>query len=663
MIILLAALAAELFMSGYPYLAYAAGKDGPVDMPVEEETVTFDDETKSHAYAFEPCELTGISFETKGSECEYYYTLKVYASAEEDPVSFRSVLTKRMTVTGKSHRNTIYMKTPYKAAGIMLVAEDAIGELVISDVKINPSFGPSFSLVRFLIIAVLAELIWFFGFSGTGRRIMNALTIGNIAVITVSLCASFSLIFSGICMANDGGVLTEYPENPEAANPYIQQLDAFEKGQLYLDVEPSRELLEAENPYDPISRGNVHLMWDRAFFDGKYYSYFGTAPIFTVYYPVYLLTEGLPTDAFVMAIFALITSVFLPLAVIYLSKIIDSRIPPVLAGFAGAAALGASMIFMIQRGYAPFYYIASAAGTAFASMTLFFLVRAYLCRKNAGRIALFCGAGLSLALCFHSRLNSFLPVGAVSALLMIIRFVRAVKSKKTGKFIPEAAALCLPLAAGIAAAMWYNNARFGSPFDFGSAYQLTVADTSKYGISLSGLFPMIFYYFLKPFEPTASFPFIGMNQLEVGDYGGYLYCDTDIGIFAMPFMLLLFGSYFVLKSKKVSAARKTALAGALAVVIASAFADFCLGGVIFRYTGDIAPMCAFISAAVLFEIYSLAAMSGEKIALNTVKKGGTLLCMANIAVTFASAFIVNPNLCEYSSSVYEALRSFFVFWK
>ena len=57
------------------------------------------------------------------------------------------------------------------------------------------------------------------------------------------------------------------------------------------------------------TKKNVSYHWDRAFYNGKYYSYFGLAPLFMVYYPVYWLTGMLPTTAFagfLLAAFAVV---------------------------------------------------------------------------------------------------------------------------------------------------------------------------------------------------------------------------------------------------------------------------------------------------------------------------------------------------------------------
>lgn len=44
---------------------------------------------------------------------------------------------------------------------------------------------------------------------------------------------------------------------PNNKDLYMMQTDALAKGQVYLDVEPSEELLALENPYDPEQREGV----------------------------------------------------------------------------------------------------------------------------------------------------------------------------------------------------------------------------------------------------------------------------------------------------------------------------------------------------------------------------------------------------------------------
>lgn len=78
-------------------------------------------------------------------------------------------------------------------------------------------------------------------------------------------------------------------------NPHFQQYDqmasALLKGKLSLDIEVSDSLAAMENPYDYAAReeGNVDFQWDTAFFNGKYYMYFGIVPVLLLFLPLQLI--------------------------------------------------------------------------------------------------------------------------------------------------------------------------------------------------------------------------------------------------------------------------------------------------------------------------------------------------------------------------------------
>ena len=56
--------------------------------------------------------------------------------------------------------------------------------------------------------------------------------------------------------------------------------------------------------------------------------------------------------------------------------------------------------------------------------------------------------------------------------------------------------------------MWYNAARFGSPFDFGANYNLTTNDMTGRGFVAGRTGLGIFTYLLQPPMVNAVFPFI-----------------------------------------------------------------------------------------------------------------------------------------------------------
>lgn len=105
----------------------------------------------------------------------------------------------------------------------------------------------------------------------------------------------------------DGSALQEIPTTQEGlgnVDPYIELTDALlVKHQLNVDLWVDPEMLRLNNMFDASERTakNVKFYLDRAFAHGKYYVYFGLAPIIMIYAPIYLLT-GLVPGA-VLAIF------------------------------------------------------------------------------------------------------------------------------------------------------------------------------------------------------------------------------------------------------------------------------------------------------------------------------------------------------------------------
>ena len=70
----------------------------------------------------------------------------------------------------------------------------------------------------------------------------------------------------------------------------------FEKGKLYLNEEPPDTVKNMENPYDTLLRdylcnesGESYYV-DYAYYNGKYYVYFGALPVLLLFLPYYIIT-------------------------------------------------------------------------------------------------------------------------------------------------------------------------------------------------------------------------------------------------------------------------------------------------------------------------------------------------------------------------------------
>src|SRR5215207_7471241 len=77
----------------------------------------------------------------------------------------------------------------------------------------------------------------------------------------------------------------------EQRDYYNLLIDGYLSGQLHMKVEVPDALLKLKNPYDPGERPVGLGLHDASFYKGKYYVYFGAAPMIVLMLPFRLLTR------------------------------------------------------------------------------------------------------------------------------------------------------------------------------------------------------------------------------------------------------------------------------------------------------------------------------------------------------------------------------------
>ncbi|MBR6005944.1 MAG: hypothetical protein IK063_06950, partial [Clostridia bacterium] len=487
-------------------------------------------------------------------------------------------------------------------------------------------------------------------------------------VSACAFCLGITLLWC-LFILNTSTAETEYPlaRTVESCNPYIQQFDAFMKGQLHLDAEPPAELAELENPYVKENRSGIYYLWDRAYYEGKYYSYFGVGPILTGYMPYYLVRRCLPSYRFITSYYSLFFTLFFTLALFKWVEVFKKKVPCVLLFLCVVSALFSGMIFLEIRGIEPFYYLALLSAGAFASAFAYFMMCAFSCRRKIKRRILMAVSGFCFGFAFLCRVNTVIVPAFVTAGVLAVYLFRSIKEKaKISCVAADLACLGLPVAICMSAAFLFNYLRFGNPLDFGTDYQLTVSDTSLNTLFRGGIAASVFYYFFEPFKFKEAFPFLAVGrggEYPIGDR--YVYLDDNIGLFAVPhnIALALLPAYPL--GKKKSGYELTAVLSGAAGLFLCAFIDFCLGGVIFRYTSDISFAGAFIAAVILFEIihnfesYNNLLISFIRPFIKLLIAAG---CIASVAVAALEALTVDGNLSAFRPDVFEALKRIFCFW-
>lgn len=656
----------EALLSNFVWFAYVAGKtDASEIMPAEGEVFTVSGDS---AFIDVPCgkfPLNSMRFtvvSTEETETDALATVNFYVFDGNNISSATLIRSEKISVGNIPRSYTFHLNSMGDMTGFSIEIKDVNKTCEVSDIVINPRYEFSFNSVRFAMMVLLAAVIGLLK-SDKGRQLRDEMTFAQAGMVSCAISCFAVIMLWTFASSGETESFIAYPLEGAIKNysPYIQQLDAFIKGQVHLDVQPSAELLALENPYSPNNRAGIEFLYDRAFYDGRYYSYFGIAPILVFYYPYYLIKGVIPVDSSVMGFFTLITAVFLPLAVVEWNKFRKSGTRPWLSCVVAVGAFFASSALIIQRGRQTFYYVASAAAMAFASAFLFWLIKALGSKKIIRAVSMFF-AGISFALGFLSRINTVFPLAIITAVFIAVYLINEIKKKEIAPFIGDMIPLGVPVAAALVFSFYYNYIRFGDMLQFGTDYQLTLANASLYDAGANGIMPAIIHYFLQPFAFSQEFPYFSFSFIGLRDYGKQVYIDSNFGVFAMPFMLSLFLSPVIFKSKKISACGKTMLASSLIAIFATAYLNFCYGGVIFRYTADLTVVAAFVSAVIISEICLVLQRDYHDYVSRAAKKGVCALTALTAAVCSFAAVMINGNLVSFYPDVHMAIRDFFVFW-
>ncbi len=452
----------------------------------------------------------------------------------------------------------------------------------------------------------------------------------NIIFLVLTVLTALSLFLVPVKPARE---MVDMPlSNVIYGSFYEKQFDAFLKGQLNLDLSVDWRFSQLDNPYDPVERAEKKLSyyWDHAYYDGKYYSYFGIAPILTVYYPSYLLSGAVPSTALLCLILALWSVLFLALA--YREAV--CRFAPkcnfILMLFGLPACVAASGVYLGVL-CSDAYYVAVLSALACVSACIFFAFAAIRARNTVLCSALFFFSGASGVLAVMSRPSASLMCAVMVPSL--ICFIIRGRKNFLRHILPPLILFSVPIICGAAFVMWFNAARFSSPFDFGANYQLTVSDISQNKIDIKLFLPSVLSYFFKPFIFTGEYPYIAMNNAVAYDFAGrFFYSEWYIGAFCHGAPAALFAYPFLAyieRDKERNATFITLVLTALAI----AFSDFCLAGVNMRYIYDIAATLA------LFGTVSLLAL--QKSVKGKARYATAALTVILTVLTFCSVFAIN----------------------
>ena len=418
-------------------------------------------------------------------------------------------------------------------------SSDCAGLLIQGITVDQPGFF--FSWGRFLLLSLLGcGFFWFVRKKAWRISYDRSSGLHNslIALLAVLLCF-VSLALGKAASGEETSIPYPLQKAPGSYGCYVEQFDAFQKGQLNLDLQVDPKLKAMSNPYDHSARiaQDVSFSWDRSYYNGKYYSYFGVAPIFFVYYPYYFLFHALPTDARAAMILALWAIPFLLLLLRELALRTCKKINLPLFLLGMTAAVFSTMLFMLQIS-ADFYYIAYLSELLFVCAFLFLVLRADRARGPGARALLLFFSGISYVLAVGSR-----PVAVFSIVLAAPVLFRSLL-RGEGRLPHRLARLCAfgaPVLCGALALMEYNSLRFGSPFEFGTTYQLTIDNMSYNRVGILNIIPAVYHYFFQLPSLDPKFPFLHVIDRQFNYYASYKLHIVMLGMMSFPSLWWIFG--------------------------------------------------------------------------------------------------------------------------
>lgn len=421
--------------------------------------------------------------------------------------------------------------------------------ITVERIIINIPIILSFSLIRYLIIFMGAVAAYFMIASPVFKK-----SLGD-NKLWVRVCAyAMTGVFILTALFLTNGFRYQNPEHSlkkdfemETGNQMTQELvDAFEEGQSELLAEPVPELLALENPYDWSQREGISYSWDHLLFDGKYYSYYGIAPVLLLFLPYHLITDYYFPSAWAVFLFGAIgiffmTKFYMAFSFKFFPKIRSSLI--VLGLFIMQLVTGIWFCFNVPN----FYEIAQTSGFACVMAGAFLLITSNVI--GDGKIKNWRLALSSVMLALGVLCRPTLAIYCVAALLFIFAGFKKKKlladgeKKKFTYYLPYFACALVPFVLIGGVQMLYNYERFGSFFDFGIQYSLTINDFTVSEYHTHFVLIGFFNYLLALPDWTETFPFIDCSSVKTFMPQGYYFIATytAIGLLWKAFPVFAYG--------------------------------------------------------------------------------------------------------------------------
>ena len=598
---------------------------------------------------------------------------------ETTPNFSRDMVAVNTLVKDRPHTHYTQLHLSGKVSSLKLTVTPVDkGTVYIKGISLNKQISMGISWIR---VALIVFAVCFYHLMLKSRTMQKSYSKSK------NMCRTAAIIITDIaCIA---AVLATFVKldnysiidimKRDSGNQMTQELvEAFENGSTHLLDTPSAALKNARTPYDTkfLDDAGVNYSWDHVYFDGKYYSYYGIAPVVLLFLPYHKLTGYYFPDSLAVLLFALIG--IIGLTKLYM-EFIRRLFPKIPAGMviSGLIILQVVSGIWFSIGRPLFYEIALSAGFAVLTWAVYFMFSANIIGDGKPSLPRTAVASTLFAVAVLSRPTLVLYCMA-AGLFMLMALPRAAASdgKKSGGSLFCAAGirylLCalLPMVCIGCIQMWYNYDRFGSPFEFGIQYSLTINDFTRTQFHPRLSLVAVYNYFFNPPIFVPGFPGV-RTDFQFLNSGGFFYADTACtyntsGVFfiALPLFAYLF-SFRALKQirgrgKKISAAAYVSIPCLIIpfTIVASVWES----GYAARYMTDFAWQSLLGAFAILFFLYGrLTDPTKKKLVHGFIWFSVMWALIVGGVQEFNQMFRYDGSAWEFPEMAYEIQR-LFAFW-
>ncbi len=703
-LLLAASFGAEVFLGNLNWLAthsytpvdlrpYLTGDADPAaPLPLDDEHTTL--EFAGLDFAIYNLQLDGLTSLAEGDTPEQKNVLLLFNVAATDdaasvsrqswqweaaPAAARSLM-RSLDLSGKAHTLTL------TASGYSGEYRSYPLNAQLNTVYANARRPLDFSLLRFAVLFALAlaafalrpaGAAWQEAYLTHERKYRPAVLVVALVLCALAFLAPFGDRFNA-------GVATSFYNTPDwsgtsridftlhindwasnAAAQYGALAHSLLNGRLDLAKDPPAAMAALSNPYDTAARQAAapDALWDVAYYNGRYYVYFGIVPCLLFQLPFELLTgiQDLPPSLpMILLAWLYIVAVFG-----FVKQAVRRWFPKASAAAylltATGAAAGSQIYYLLHR--PSVYEYAILCGATFVLWALW----QWLCAANTPverrKTVLFHLAFGSLCMALVAGCRPQMVLFAALALPILWPRYITEKRLRSRAGAGEAVAFLLPVVLVAVGLMWYNAARFGSPFDFGANYNLTSNDMTGRGFAVGRIAPAVVTFLFGIPGVQAVFPYLTAARMQT-NYLGLTITELHYGG-AFACLPLLWGlASLPLARGRLAAKRDLRAVVRLVLVctLALAVVDCQMAGMLYRYQSDwLGPLLLAAALAWLLAEQTLQARPIPALtrALRTVLP---LAVLAGACYNFCVYFAAEPQLMGQNPALYENVSRLVQFW-